>query len=361
MAFQLDVLTVGDKSRSGDAMALRFGDLANNQQSVVIIDGGFTASGEALVEHVRTHYGTSNVDLVVSTHPDADHSSGLAVVMEKMTVGRLWMHRPWNHTQDIAKMFTDGRVSDMSVAEGIRKSLDDVRHLERLASKKGVSIEEPFAGKVIGDGTYNFTVLSPTIEFYEDLLLDFRCTPKAKEQSALEMVMKLIAEQAKKVAEKFDIETLREPKGTHAENESSVVMLFEGGGKRVLFTADAGPKALFLALGALATYQIDVDSLTHIQVPHHGSRRNVGPTLLNSLLGPKLSLDARKRIAFVSACPDGAPKHPSAQVLNAYRRRGAHVWGGTGPTVMLNDGAGRAGWTALDPHPLHEEVDDDES
>lgn len=34
-------------------------------------------------------------------------------------------------TWDIAKMFQDGRVTDMSVAEGIRKSLEDVRYLRK--------------------------------------------------------------------------------------------------------------------------------------------------------------------------------------------------------------------------------------
>lgn len=361
MAFQLDVLTVGDKTRSGDAMALRFGDLAAKQQSVVIIDGGFASSGEALVEHVKKQYGTTKIDLVISTHPDADHSSGLGVVMEKLTVGQLWMHQPWHHTQDIARMFVDGRISDQSVTAGIRKSLEDVRYLETMAKRKGIPVLEPFAGRTASDGTYQFTVLSPSVELYEDLLLDFRCTPRAKQESILDTMMKLIAEQAKKVGEKFDIETLREPKGTHAENESSVVMLFEGGGQRILFTADAGPKALILALGNLAMNGVDVSSLTHIQVPHHGSRRNVGPTLLNSLLGPKLPADERKRLAFVSACPEGAPKHPSAQVLNAFRRRGAYVWGATGSTLMFNDGAPRDGWNTLDAHPLREEVDDYES
>src|SRR5262249_37948843 len=127
MAYQVDFFPVGDGSKSGDAIAMRFGDFSDHLKTqVVVIDGGFQSSGDALVKHIREEYGTTYVDLVVSTHPDNDHSSGLAPVIEELTVGQLWMHKPWEHTYDIAKMFQDGRVTDMSVAEGIRKSLEDV-------------------------------------------------------------------------------------------------------------------------------------------------------------------------------------------------------------------------------------------
>src|SRR5688572_1286072 len=106
MAYQVDFLAVGDGAKSGDAIAMRFGDFANPLQTyVVVIDGGFQSSGEALVEHIRREYQTTYVDLVVSTHPDNDHSSGLAPVLEKLQVGKLWMHKPWEHTYDIARLF----------------------------------------------------------------------------------------------------------------------------------------------------------------------------------------------------------------------------------------------------------------
>jgi glyoxylase-like metal-dependent hydrolase (beta-lactamase superfamily II) len=176
MAYQLDFLPVGDGAKSGDAIAMRFGNFANPQQTyVVVIDGGFQSSGEALVEHIRREYQTTYVDLVVSTHPDNDHSSGLAPVLEQLQVAKLWMHKPWEHTYDIARMFQDGRVTDMSVAEGIRRSLEDVRWLATLAKRKNISIEEPFTG--LQDSTGWLRVLGPTKQYYESLLPDFRCTP----------------------------------------------------------------------------------------------------------------------------------------------------------------------------------------
>ena len=51
MAYEIDFLPVGDGSKSGDAIALRYGNLTDSsQQTVVIIDGGYSDDGEALVE-----------------------------------------------------------------------------------------------------------------------------------------------------------------------------------------------------------------------------------------------------------------------------------------------------------------------
>src|SRR5665213_1547706 len=98
MGIEIDFLPVGEKSSGGDAIALRYGDLHGSReaQTVVVIDGGYRDSGEALVDHITTHYNTDYVDFVISTHPDRDHISGLEVVLEQLRVGRLLMHLPWN-------------------------------------------------------------------------------------------------------------------------------------------------------------------------------------------------------------------------------------------------------------------------
>jgi len=43
------------------------------------VDGGTKESDQALVDHIKKYYGTSCVDYVVNSHPDADHASGLSV------------------------------------------------------------------------------------------------------------------------------------------------------------------------------------------------------------------------------------------------------------------------------------------
>lgn len=359
LGYEVDFLPVGE-GRSGDAIALRLGNLhgPRAEQTVIVIDGGFTDSGEALVQHVRTHYGTNRVDLVISTHPDMDHATGLEALLESCDVRALWMHLPWNHTADIARMFHDGRVSDASVSDSLRKSLDSARSLERLAARKCVPITEPFTG--LTDSSQQVIVLGPSVQFYEGLLPDFRCTPEPKQAMSLLAKALLAAEGViSTVAEHWNFETLDDSGETSAENNSSVITLVRVGAHQLLFTGDAGIPALTAVADVLAAAGIDISTINFIQVPHHGSRRNVGPTILDRLVGPRLASDVSTRTAFVSAAADGAPKHPSKKVTNAFRRRGVGVHATAGASKRhAKNAPQRPGWVDSVPIPFFSTVDE---
>ena len=91
MGYEVDIIGVGQESKSGDAIAIRWGNLfgSRSAQTVVIIDGGFRETGEDVVEHITKYYGTDSIDTVISTHPDQDHINGLAVVLDEFVVGQL--------------------------------------------------------------------------------------------------------------------------------------------------------------------------------------------------------------------------------------------------------------------------------
>ena len=357
MGYELDFLPVG-KDKCGDAIAFRFGNLQGfrNEQTVVIIDGGFQGTGSELVNHVRTHFGTNKVDLVISTHPDQDHIGGLETVLTECEVGRLWMHQPWKHTNDIAKMFVDGRVTDQSVREALRKSLDEARTLERLAQAKNIPIEEPFTG--LQDASKSLFVLGPSKAFYESLLPGFRGAPEPV-FGFLKQFVTGVEEAVKKIAERWDIETLDDSGETTPENNSSVILLLILEGNYLLLTADAGAPALTQAINVLDFSKFDYSKLTFVQVPHHGSARNVGPTILNRLIGPMLQQEFASRTAFVSVTSDDHPKHPSKKVLNAFRRRGAPVHCTAGMAKChFRNAPPRSGWISSVPMPFYPEVDD---
>ncbi len=107
MGIEIDFLAVGEESQSGDAILVRMGNLygTRSEQTVLLIDGGFLDTAADVMTHLSTHYATSHIDLMVSTHPDADHINGLIALIEmagdgKLTIGELWMHRPsrWKAT-----------------------------------------------------------------------------------------------------------------------------------------------------------------------------------------------------------------------------------------------------------------------
>jgi hypothetical protein len=207
-------------------------------------------------------------------------------------------------------------------------------------------------------------VAGPDKQYYESLLPEFRCTPEARPGLGLADLLKgyvtEVVEAVKKVAERWDIETLTDDGETSAENNSSAIVRVElMPGKFGLFNADAGIPALTRAADYLAATGFDFSQLWFIQVPHHGSQRNVGPTILNRLVGPRLPAEAFVKRAFVSAGKDGEPKHPSKRVTNAFRRRGAPVYATKGNALRQSEDApDRAGWSAAQALPFYEEVED---
>lgn len=357
MGYEIDFLPVGEKS--GDAIALRFGNLfgSRTDQTVVVVDAGFQESGQALVDHIRKYYGTSRVDIVVSTHPDADHASGLEIVLDQMEVGHLLMHLPWQHTHDIDRMFKDDRVTDRSVREALQRSLDSARRLEKLAKAKGIAIHEPFAG--LHDRSGAFKIVGPSQAFYESLLPGYRATPEPKDAVGLvEKAIRAGMEVVGKIAESWNFETLKDDGETSAENNSSAVVLLTIDGTSALLTADAGIPALTEVADRLDAEAFDYNSLSFVQIPHHGSRRNVGPTILNRLVGPKRGEDKCVRTAFVSAAKDGGPKHPAKKVTNAFRRRGAHVHATQGVAKWHHRNAPDRGWSTSVALPFYDEVEE---
>jgi beta-lactamase superfamily II metal-dependent hydrolase len=355
MQWEADFLAVGDGERSGDAIALRFGeDLAGpvENQTVVVIDGGTKESGQKLVDHIRTHYRTNRVDIVVSSHPDADHVSGLTVVLENLKVGQLLMHRPWEHAAEVKDLFKSGKLTVGTLEDKLEKALQGAKDLEDLALKKNIEVIEPFTG--VGNKNGSLRVLGPTREYYQSLLPEFRRTPAAKEEKPtfLGAIAKTAAEAVKWIAETLTFETLKDDGETPAENNSSVILLGTFGDDRILFTADAGIPALTAAADFAASQGIDLTTLRVMQVPHHGSRRNVGPTILNRL---------KAKVAIVSASKEGEPKHPSKKVLNALIRRGAAVFSTqSGNTICTpHCVVPRTGWGAAAALKFSEQVEDE--
>lgn len=359
--YEIDFLPVGKGERSGDAICIRYGVSGNYK--VMVYDGGTKESGESLVKHIREHYDTDHVDYVVCSHPDADHASGLSVVLENLTVGELWMHRPWEHSEAIRQYFKDGRITDRSLAERLKDKMSAAYALEELALAKGIPLYEPFQGDQIGA----FHVTSPEKNWYVHTLIpDFAKSPERSiassftESSIFKTLLTSAREIAAGVAESWGLETLRENVSTSAENESSVVLVGEIAEHKILLTGDAGVQAL----EATANYAEDrgvslPESVKFIQVPHHGSRNNVSPSILDRLVGPRAysPVTTVRMTAFASAA-QGSETHPRKMVVNGFLRRGADVIATQGRAICFpHNMPGRSGWGPVKSLPFSEEVE----
>ncbi|SRR6266568_1576453 len=338
---EIDFLEVGTEEKSGDAIALRFP--YGGRWVTVVVDGGFVDVGAQLVAHILRWYGTDHVDLVISTHPDADHINGLALVLEGLDVDELFIHRPRLHRSD---------VSDWAA-----EAADD---LVSVAQRRGVTITEPFTGESRFGGM--LTIAGPTAEYYESLLDEARLgavKAAASSRGISAAVGVAMHKLASRVVEYLPIETLTDLGETSESNNSSVITLLAIDGQRILLTGDAGIPALTNAADYMEAHASAALPLKHFQVPHHGSRHNVGPAILDRLLGPSTSLT--RGDASISAS-DKAPKHPSPKVANALLRRGYPTYTTEKHGVCFPYGGMpiRPEWTTLAPLPPLDEAQEED-
>src|SRR3569833_3633073 len=315
--YELDLLPVeggGSGSKSGDAITTRF-TTPLGREAVIVVDGGFSDDGQRLVDHIDMYYDTASVDLVISTHPDADHLNGLATVLTELNVAELMIHQPWLHLTI---------VTEFSNLEAIEK-------LIAVAAERGTAVREPFTGERACDGAV--TILGPTSDYYAQCvaqhLQEVATGAAAARMASASTVGRLLAKAVTTLSRALPLlplETLGEDGDSGPRNNSSAITLLELDGERFLLTGDAGIPSLWAAATA---YESEIGPfatapLRFIQPPHHGSRRNLSPTLLDHVIGPKNRPHGITG-ATVSAADDD-PRPPTPQVTNALQRRGVQSW-----------------------------------
>lgn len=319
MPYEIDFISVGDSN--GDAIAIRYRNAAGGY-SIHLVDAGFSDTAGKIIAHFETYYGAPSwIDHLVLTHADRDHASGLLGILERYQVGTLWMNRPWLYAAETLSSF-HGNYTEASLEWAIRKEYDILVRIEELAWSRGIPIREVFAGQAIGP----FLVLSPTRQRYLELIPSLERTPPSHAvpyKGGFKAFTEALRE-ARDWTEDWWNESLNEdPPAISVSNETSVVQLGLIDGRRLLLTADVGPRGLREAADVADTFGIG-GRVDFMQIPHHGSRRNVTPWVLNRWLGPPVFNDIIRGQAFVSI---GAEQYdyPRHRVKNAFLRRGFTV------------------------------------
>jgi beta-lactamase superfamily II metal-dependent hydrolase len=367
MAIEVEFLPVGEKSCAGDAIVIRYGQ--PGAYGIMLVDGGVAETGDQIVTHIRQTFGAqSYINHMVLTHSDQDHASGLRTVLREMHVEHLWLHIPWHFAAEARQYFRDKRWTDQGLADAIKKEYDIIAEIVDLANAQNTTIHYPFEGDQIGP----FTVMSPTRYAYVRLLPQFGKTPdpdqdaleaeswwigKAPVGAAKAFVESIISKVSKWVGENWALETLRDNGLTSASNESSVVLYAQSDDRRYLLTGDAGRWALTWAAGYADRAGLPLQAFNCVQIPHHGSRRNVGPTILNRLLGPTQPAGTEKFLGYASV-PKDDDKHPRKVVMNAFTRRGGSILITAGSKAIFYGGfPKRDGYGPGQRQPMHTVVE----
>jgi beta-lactamase superfamily II metal-dependent hydrolase len=347
MSYTIDFLAVenedSDSTKSGDAIAMKFLVPGEARHRIVIIDSGYSLTGQQMVDHIKSYYSATHVDLVISTHPDVDHINGLKTILEQLSVGELMMHLPWDHRTDAYKISNYEAIVD----------------LYQLATSKNIPVTEPFTGQERFSSTIR--ILGPNRVRYESLLDQMISEAVSGTEQARFSALRgsgVIVKATRvldKVLAAFPFETLGDDDDASPRNQSSVITLLEIDGGRKLFTGDAGIESLNQALDYYegAVGPIVTKPINFFQAPHHGSKHNLGKTVLNRLFGEP----AAPRGTFTSyiSSAKASEKHPSPKVSNAIGRRGGTVFATEGNGLCHGDWTGRNWTTATPLGPLEED------
>ena len=271
----------------------------------VLVDGGNAGSYEK-VKTFLVGLGITRLDHVVCTHPHNDHAAGLIKLIDDTDLffGHAWLHQPRLHIdqQTVTKALSES--SPTSELVKLKESVITTDELVSALQRRGIMISEPFAGMTIDF----MQVVGPTVEFYEQLIANM---------ADVFLVEKLAeADRAYEVDDWLEFSAGQPSTGllpspaTSPENESSVIMTATYGTGTHLLTADAGCAALNDVIS-----RCYLSNCHWMQIPHHGSRRNVTQELIDHF---------SPSVAFVSA--EGSRKHPRRAVVNAFKRTGAWVY-----------------------------------
>lgn len=333
MPYELEFIGINEESKDADAICFRW-DNGKGEYTVGVFDGGVTAYGEALEQHLLKYYFSDEtkkkIDFVICSHSDLDHSSGLSTILENFEVENLIMNRPWEHIDELFPNVNDGRITKESLVKRLKEKYSYIAKLEELADRKGIKINDAFEGTDIYD---KLKILSPSKDFYIKLLVESEKTPLTESSSIYKSVVGKLVEAMQVLKETWTGEALKENVNTTAENEMSTIILGKMDEENFLLTGDAGIRALKNAIGFAEKENINLsDTVSVYQVPHHGGRHNVSPSILNDLVGNVVEEESSpSKTAIVSAAK--ASDHPRQMVVNAFVRRGVKVFKTKGNTL----------------------------
>lgn len=277
------------RAKHGDALLLHHGSKAKPR--LIVIDGGppgvYPDALEPRLEQFRKQQKLDvatplDIDLLMVSHLDEDHIAGVLELMQKLRdedgpkpwrIRRVW-HNAFDDilgNKDASIAAVNGPLSpasfgDILAPEGslVLTSVGQGRDLRKLVEAFVLQGNPPFAGLVqrghapITIGDLTLTVVAPDKKRLERLQADW--------DEKIKPILK------KEKANKAEIAAFVD---SSVYNLSSIVVLVESGGKRILLTGDGrGDHTLegLAAAGLLNNGKVHVDIL---KCPHHGSIRDV--------------------------------------------------------------------------------------
>jgi beta-lactamase superfamily II metal-dependent hydrolase len=289
----------------GDCLILEFGSQA--KPSYLLIDGGPPTIYE---NHLKSELleitkNGGKLDLVILSHVDNDHVTGLLDMMAELEqqktngdkktilIDSLW-HNTFKNTIDttgeiqnrIKSMFTASASlrTTMAATDNMMLGIGEGERLRRFAEMLSIPINKEFGNNVIiADdvpqsipiGNLKITIVGPTKDGLENLKKEW---------------LDWLEKHEDKVSDDPAVAAMADKS---IPNLSSIMILVESEGKKLLMTGDGRGDHLLQGLEQAkllddaGTFHVDL-----LKVPHHGSDRNVTKEFFKTVIADEYVISA---------------------------------------------------------------------
>lgn len=341
---EVDFLPASSENKSGDSILIRTGFFDYkypilNDQTIILIDSGYQECANTISNHLKKVYCTKIIDYVFITHPDEDHLSGLKelLIKNEITIKQVYIHDPWKYAKMVFEKSDDGRRTFNSVKNRMEKGFPLLSEVYNLLDKRKISYGEIFSDKIVPlDKDYYIDILGPSQLFYEKLIFEYIESLNSASYSQQDVYQKRQSNAF--LVKKYFVDN----PCTSQKNESSMILLLAKKGNKeplCLFSGDAGVRAYLGAICNISQYHIPIKNIPYVQLPHHGSIKNVQKWFFNIF---------RNSSFIVSASSGEVKKHPSPLLINyiclKMNRSVYQATESNGLLCSLDGASNRPGW-----------------
>ena len=293
----VEMINVG----KGDAILVELRDLSNKGLTL-IIDGGCDEKDVEILPFLEQHH-VNNTKVVISTHSDNDHIGGLSEIISAVKPVSVLINDPRDY--QVESVFINRARRELSADDfnTLESALDRITEVRTSARTAGSQVSSAFASPkpIITWGPWNVYVVGPTPQFYNEIWLNaggLNDLYRSDDENIIETLVKT----GKSI--------LDDGIDTNGMNNTSIMILIEGPSEKILLTGDAGMRAIREAHNIR-----DLSNLSILDVPHHGSRRNLDSALIELM---------RPIMAYISS--PGTNKHPRNAIVKKLQQVGSVVY-----------------------------------
>ena len=322
----VEMINVG----KGDAILVELRDQQNNGITFVV-DGGCAEQAANVISFLQTHH-ASNRKVFVSTHSDNDHIATMADAIRAVGATDLILNDPRDFDPQ-GTVLTRARTElDADKRDLLTSAFERIDEVRNAATAVGARHQAIFASAnpILTWGSWNVYIVGPTSAHFNEVWYTVGGLSGLYVDDDPNAVANLVSAGRSIIDDGVD---------TSGMNNQSIMLLIEGPGQKVLLTGDAGMRAI-----REASAINDLRSLSLLDVPHHGSRRNVDSEIIDFL---------KPAVSFISS--PGNDKHPRRAVVRKLQKAGSRVYSTcrTGTTsIYHHQNLLRAGYSPIAPWEL---------